>query len=344
MDNTSSSPDNLTTPTPSFNTKTPPPPLKKFNSTPSPIFKKIITAYLGIFVLMMGIIIGTQLITMQSSQDIRRQAIDNGVVLQLTAATSDLEPGDSLTVYARITDPRNYDITAADLTFTHSSNLTLNSIVKGDYFETPISEMNYPPNTDHANWDPSWDNIGTVLYNNTSQKRFALGALCDYCYLGEGETTPPLNSIPECGSTPPECYVKNTQGVIAVLTFNINGAGDAFINFDPQNTQIAALNHDDSVHDNALGNLEFTIAGSTSNCLADIVDNQGNLGADGYVNGADFDFLVNQFDAFTACSGNSCEADIVNNQGNPGSDNYVNGADFDYLVNQYDAFSQCVAN
>jgi hypothetical protein len=318
-----------------------------------PLMKKFIAGYLTIFTLLVGTLVGINL--MGDSQDIRRGAISNGVVLDLVPSATSVNVDQTFTVNVQLTNRRTYSVSAADIRLTYPTNLLqLVSISKGNYFATSNMQRPAPTNT------RGWDNVGMQLYSDPANARYALGALCDYCYLGSSSSTYP--EIPACGTITPTCYPKTTTGTLATYTFRAIASGTAIINFNRTSdgagdihTKVAVTTLDTNALDDSVGTTttarSITIASTPPTptptgtqspaCAADIVNNQGQLTPDGYVNLADFSFVANNYNIISPCSGTACAADIVNNQGQLTPDGYVNLADFSFVANNYNILAPC---
>lgn len=211
--------------------------------------KKLISGYLVVFTMLVGTLIGLQLV--QQNQDIRQQAaITNGAVISfntLSAAQRILIPGkESVTVPVSM-DPRTYRVTATDITVNIAQPTPV--LDRTNIVSAPTGFFDTSP---HPTFGPR---TTYTLIVTPAAGRIALGAPCDRCYLGPSPT-PGGPTIRPCGSYDPACYPRptNSPGIVANYTFSAryNSTGRAVLSFTPWNataptpsppgTAVAAIN------------------------------------------------------------------------------------------------------
>ncbi|OGV96246.1 hypothetical protein A2W24_04055 [Microgenomates group bacterium RBG_16_45_19] len=266
----------------------------------SPLMKKAIYGYLGFFTIAMGTLIISHYIT--QSQELRRAASTDRVDLSINAPAS-VNVGQEFSVAIIVDRTNTLNVTAADirLSITPPTAVTLTGITKGNYFAEP--NMQVPPPSGNT---MGWDTLGTQLYKDLPTMRYAIGALCDYCYLGPSPSpnTPP-NNLAQCPANP-QCYPKNTTGTLATYTFTANQSGTvnlSFVAYDGTNgTQVAAVSSDVNVSGDLTGDATEILGPPPTACGgADISANGTANGTDGRVNAADYNYLITKWSGFNAC-------------------------------------------
>lgn len=305
----------------------------------NPLIRRFIAAYLSIFTLLVGTLVGLKL--MGEGQDIRQSASTNNVDLSLNAPDS-VARNQQFTVSVIVNNTNGRQVTAADIRLNYPANIIrLDSITKGNYFATNNMAAPAPTNT------YGWDNVGMVLLQDaatTGVGRYALGALCDYCRLGTTCQNPanypnactilPLCTATSAGSNP-TCYPKtngpSNPGTLATYTFTALTAGTA--NLTLTGTEVAALNADTNVAGDLVGDSVVVVSsvpspsptsGTTPTaCNADFSN-------DGNVNMADYGIFRQNF----AQNPPTVAATDLNGDGN------VNMADYG-LFRQYFGTSGC---
>jgi hypothetical protein len=168
----------------------------------SPLMKKVITGYLAIFTLLVGTLFGLQLV--DQSQDLRQQASTSNVDLAINAPTS-VTRGQTFNIDVVVVRTNNHPVSAADIRLNlPSTHFTINSITPGAFFNRRNAMQVQPPGTDPAIRFP----------NVTENNRIAIGALCDYCFLGPTPLptyqppapTPTLRPCSSYNVSNPACY------------------------------------------------------------------------------------------------------------------------------------------
>lgn len=259
--------------------------------------KKMLSSLLALCVLVVGMAVGTALV--MKPQDIRQQASETAVDLNLAGPAS-VAPGAQFQVNVVATNLHAHQVTAADIRVNYdNTKLTLNNVVPGQFFNRRSAMQRAVPGNEPA-----------IRFPNISEpNRIALGAFCDYCYLGPSplptqQPPAPTPSVGPCGTVDPACYPISTanQGtdmILATYTFTAlaNASGTASITFDNTNTQVASIGNDTNVVGDRIGtsvtiNAVVPTATPTgvgpSACSADI--NQ-----DGTVTTTDYTILRNNY-------------------------------------------------
>lgn len=222
--------------------------------------KKAILGYLGFFVVAMGTLVVSHFIG--QNQDLRRSASTDKVDLSLNAPTTIVQ-GQDFTVDVIVDRTNTRQVTAADiqLNVSPAGSVQLREITKGNYFAT--SNMQVPPAPGNG-----YDTVGTQLLNDRATRRLAVGALCDYCYIGAAPNPNTYNLV-QCPANP-QCYPKTTTGTLATYHFTALTPGTVTFSFvgnpsstEPTGTQIAATNSDTNVVGD-LGTKNVTITSSTA--------------------------------------------------------------------------------
>lgn len=129
------------------------------------------------------------------------------------------------------TGTNNQKVAALDMSFT-VQNLEITNFQPGPFF----SVTGRHPSTNR--------NLTAIeLKKDVASKRFALGAACDKCCVGNTCTDPNNPQITyEACSAEATCYTKVADNqVVATLTVKALTAGQASLAFDPAKTQIAVL-------------------------------------------------------------------------------------------------------
>ncbi len=246
--------------------------------------KKLIAGYLVIFVLLMGTIVGLQLVDQAGIGDTRRDASTSGIDLSLNPSATSVTPGQTFTV-AVIADPKGQSMTAADITLqVDTTRFTIVSLTKGNMFDQASTP--YGANTTTLLFDQA---TGQGSVDNTAgTARIAVGATCDRCYLGSTTPipTPGVSPIAKCSPAPtPGCYPRTTSGQIALLTLQAKAnapSGAGTINFVAANSQTAALGSDTDV---TVDRLPTTVSITTGAlCNIDLVAPFGTINAADYGN------------------------------------------------------------
>lgn len=206
-------------------------------------------------------------------------------------APSTANPGDSITVDVIITTTNTLSMTAADITFDYDTNVfTLDSISNGNVFQAT-------PQQYATNEDSTQPLNGIELLNKPTQARFAVGAVCDQCYLGSPDSNHP--EILECNSNiTPQCYPKvvtnsTANNLLARATFTVKQnapSGNTTINL--ANAQVAALSQDSN---NAIGDVSAATVEIASNNSNPIQACDYNLNSDSAVNIIDVSMVAADF-------------------------------------------------
>jgi hypothetical protein len=316
----------------------------------SPVMKKLLAGYLTIFTLLAGTLVGLKLV--DDSQDLQQQASTSNVDLIINAPTS-VTRGQTFNVDVVVVRTNNHPVSAADIRLNlPSTHFTINSITPGPFFNRRSSMQVQPPGTDPAIRFP----------NVTETNRIAIGALCDYCYLGPSplptyQPKSPTPTVKPCGTvTNPACYPQ-TAGNLVLATYSVTVRADAptgtvTLAFDTTNTQIASTNSDVNVVGD-MTSTTTTIAstttptptptGTTNKCGgADISADGVTFGQDGRVSAADYNYLITKWSGFNTCANNNCGgADISADGVTFGQDGRVSAADYNYLITKWSGFNAC---
>jgi hypothetical protein len=244
--------------------------------------KKLITGYLVIFVLLIGTVIGLQLVQQVGVGETRRQAagVTNGAELSfntLAASARILVPGkDSVTVPISMAT-NGQQVTATDITVQFPTNLlAATNMTNAGFFDAGTTTYGS-------------SNTTIQLIVSPAAGRIAVGAPCDKCYLGSSTPapTPGQPTLAPCATNPtPQCYPKatNQNGIVSNLTLTAKAGvvGHADLTFAPWNetaptptppgTAIAALGSDTDV----IGTSTFAAANKLGICVAYDFDKNGS--------------------------------------------------------------------
>jgi hypothetical protein len=306
--------------------------------------KKLIIGYIGIFVLLLGTLIGLQLVQQPGVGEIRKQAagVAGGATVQfntLTSAQRILIPGkESVTVPISMATNQQA-VTAADLSiqFTYPNpntpllDFTGLSGNQTGYFDQPANS--YGPLTTYTLYNQS-QNAGSYD-TSTRIARIALGAPCDRCYLGPtpiptpGQPTiAPCSTIPE---NPPKCYPKPTgtagNGILANLVVRArpNVVGKTTLGFVPFNssnntgTAVAGLGSDTDVVN--------TLGASIGICTAYDFDKNAST------NGLDVARVATRFNSHPGDGRYDVAYDLNGTSG--AGDGVINGLDFALVATRF---------
>jgi hypothetical protein len=262
----------------------------------TPLMKKLLSGYLVIFTLLVGTLVGLRLV--DQSQDIRQQASTTNVDLSLNAPAS-VTRGQTFNVDVIVTRTNNHPVSAADIRLNlPATHFTINSITPGPFFNRRTAMQVAPPGTDPAIRFP----------NITESNRIALGAMCDYCFLGPTPLptyqppapTPTLRACSSYSVSNPACYPQTAGGLI-LATYSVTVRNDAptgtvTLAFDTTNTQVASINSDvNVVGDMTSRSLSIATTATPTPTTGAITACNADINQDGTVTSTDYTILRNNY-------------------------------------------------